>query len=169
MSITSVSSYMSVWQRPGLQNRGTSGSGTAAVSGDTTTNAGTVPTNGNAVAYMQAFSADLQSMLTQMGTDASTSANSNNTAGTTNTTTANATSSADPSQYPNALHRLHHHNGRGEGDDGTMDDGAHQLVGGIDQISKSASPFATDVRHALATYGSMATNDWISPGRSTVA
>lgn len=169
MSITSVSSYMSVWQRPSLQNRGTSGSGTAAASGDATMNAGTVPTNGNAVAYMQAVSADLQSMLTQMGTDASSSANSTDSAGTNRTTTANATSSADPSQNPNALHRLHHHNGHGEGDDGTMDDGAHQLVGGIDQISNSASPFAIDVRHALASYGSMATNDWISSSRSTIA
>lgn len=159
MSITSVSSYMSVWQRPGLQNRGTSGSGTAA-SGDPTTNAATVPTNGNAVAYMQAFSADLQSMLTHVGT---------NSAGTASTATASATSSADPSQNPNALHRLHHHNGRGEGNDGTMDDGAQQLVAGSDTVSKSASPFTTDKRHALKSYGSVATNDWISPGRSTVA
>jgi hypothetical protein len=179
MSITSVSSYMSPWQWPSLRNQGTSRSGMAAACGDAMTKAGTVATNGNSGAYMQAFSADLQSMLTQMGGEASPSANSVNSAGTTSMT-ASAASPADPSQNPNALRGHHHRNGHGEGDDGTVDDGAHQLVGGIDgamqdgpetadQLSKSASLFATDVTHAFESYGSVALNGSMSPGKSTVA
>ena len=180
MSITSVSSYASLWPWQSLQNQGTPGSGTTTTTGDSITNTGTVSSNANIVAYLQAFSADLQSMLTQMGNDASASVNSVTNGGTTSSTTASATSSADPTQTPNASHRHHHPHGHGEGEGGPMDDAASQLVGGIggatqgstltlSQITQSASLFATDVMRALQSYGSVAPDGSISPPRSTVA
>lgn len=180
MSITSISGYTSLWPWQSLQNQGTSGSGTTTTAGDSITNTGTVSSNANVVAYMQAFSADLQSMLTQMSSDASTSANSVNNTGTTSSTTASATSSADPTQNPNAVHHHHHHHGQGEGEGGSMDDAANQLVGEIggatqsgtltsSQITQSASLFATDVMQALESYGSVAPNGTTTPSTSTIA
>lgn len=179
MSITSVSGYMSPWQRPGLQNLGTSRSGMAALSDDSMAKAGTVSTNGNVIAYTQAFSAELQAMLTQMAGEAGPPVNSTNGVGTSSTT-ASAAGSADPSQDPNALHRRYHHNGHGEGDDGTIDDGARHLVGGIEgatqgatqtanQISNPSSLFATDVTRALASYGSATLDGSLPADKSTVA
>jgi hypothetical protein len=179
MSISSISGYTSPWQWPSLQNQGTSGSGTTAATDGSITNGGTVSSNGNLVAYMQAFSADLQSMLTQMGSDAAASANSVNNTGTASTTTANATSSTDPTQNPNAVHHHHHHHGGG-GEGGSMDETANQLVGEIggatqggtltsSQITQSPSLLATDVMQALQSYGSIAPNGATVPGISTVA
>jgi hypothetical protein len=176
MSISSISGYSNLWQWQSLQNRGTSGSGATT---DSITNSGTVSSNTNLVAYMQAFSADLQSMLTQMGSDASASANSINNTGSTSSTTASATSSTDPTQNPDAVHHHHHHHG-GAGEGGSMDDAANQLVGEIggatqsgtltsSQISQSASLFATDVMQALESYGGVAPNGTTPPSNSTVA
>ncbi len=181
MSITSVNGYTNPWQWPSLQNQGTSGSGTTTTSNDGITNTGTVSSNGNVAAYLQAFSADLQSMLTQMGSDASTTSNSiTNTGSTTSSTTASATSSTDPSQNPNAVHHRHHHHGGGGSEGGSMDDTANQLVGEIggttqngtltsSQINQSASLFATDVMQALESYGSVAPNSMTPPANSTIA
>jgi hypothetical protein len=180
MSITSVGGYTSLWQWPSLQNQATSGSSTNSTTSGSITNTGTVSSNGNLVAYMQAFSADLQSMLTQMGSDASASANAVTNTGTTSSTTASATSPTDPTQNPNAVHHHHHHHGHGEGEGGSMDDAANQLVAEVggatqggtltsSQISQSASLMATDVMQALESYGSVAPNGTIPTGNSTVA
>jgi hypothetical protein len=180
MSITSISGYTSLWPWQSPQNQGTSGSGTTATSGDSITNTGTISSNANVVAYMQAFSTDLQSMLTQMGSEASTAANSVNNTGTTSSTTASATSSTDPTQNPNAVHHHHHHHGDSGGEGGSMDEAAEQLVGEIggatqggtlasSQITQSASLFATDVMQALQSYGSVAPNGTTPPSVSTVA
>ena len=179
MSISSINGYTSLWQWPSLQNQGTCGSGTTAASGDSITNSGTASSSGNLVAYMQAFSTDLQSMLTQMGSDATTSANSVNNTGTTSSTAASATSSTDTTQNPNAVHHHHHHHGGG-GEGGSMDETANQLVGEIggatqggtltaSQITQSASLLATDVMQALQSYGSVAPDGAAIPGTSTVA
>ncbi|HME24122.1 MAG TPA: hypothetical protein VKI44_22785 [Acetobacteraceae bacterium] len=112
---------------------------------------------------MQAFSADLQAMLTQLGSDSSST-----TASATDTgTTASSTSQTASSQASGTVQQHHHHHPHGSGGDGSMDSAANQLVDEIgqtvqngslssSQITQSASAFASDVMQALQSYGTTA-------------
>jgi hypothetical protein len=180
MSITGINGYANYWP---WQNQGTqssTGSSAATTSGNNISNTGSVSASSNMAAFVQAFSADLESLLTQMGNEANTSASATSTtanATSSSSTTASATSATDPSQNPNAVHHHHHHHDQGGG---SMEGDANQLVGEIgqslqggtlstSQINQSASLLATDMMQALQSYGTSATNALALPGISTVA
>lgn len=149
MSIGSISQYSNSWQ---WQTQA-AGNTTTPTSGSID-NTGSLAASGNISAFMQTFSADLQSMLAQAGTGASTTA----TQSVDSTTSANQTATNQPAQT--APHHHHHHGGEGD----SMQTAANQMAGEIDQsvqsgtlstaqIDQSASAFATDVMQALQSYG----------------
>jgi hypothetical protein len=125
---------------------------------------------------MASFSADLQSMLTQLGNSASTSATS--PTADPSATAASAVNQSGTTQARGAEHHHHHHHGAGGVADGSSpQSAAGQLVGEIgqslqggtlsaDQIDQSASIFAGDVMQALRSYGTTAA---VPSGPSTVA
>lgn len=174
MALSGINGYSNWWQ---WQSQATQGSTSAAgtppptVPSDSIVNTGSIAA-GNVTDFMQAFSADLQSMLAQLGDEGSTSA-------TATGSTATATSQTDPTQSTSVSQHHHHHHAHG-GEGGSMDDTASQLVGEIGQslqggsltagqISQSASLFATDVEQALQSYGVAAPTPTTSSGISTVA
>lgn len=179
MSIGSISGSTNWWQNQVAQaSASTSAGSTAAASptSDNITNTGTIAAS-NVSSFMQAFSADLQAMLTQLGDEANPSATSAATASTStatsSSTTASATDPTDTTQSQGEVHHHHHHmHGGGEG--GSMDNTANQLVGQIGQslqggtlstgqITQSASVFAGDVMQALQSYGSTASSISLPP------
>jgi hypothetical protein len=104
---------------------------------------------------MQAFSADVQAILTQGRSNSGTPAAS---------AAAGSTSQTASNQAPGAVHPHHHHHPHGGGENGSTDAAAQQLAAEIDpilqggslspgQINQSASVFATDVMQALQSYG----------------
>jgi hypothetical protein len=163
MSVDGISSASHWWQWRSQAGQGstasnaTSASSTSAA-GNSIVNTGSVSA-GDLSTFMQGFSADLQSMLVQLGGSTST------TAASSTTTASQSSVSTDPSsanQSSTTVHHHHHHHG---GESGSSTQGAaDQLVGEIsqplqggtltsDQISQSASAFAGDVMQALQSYG----------------
>jgi hypothetical protein len=175
MSIGSISGSTNWWQNQVAQaSASTSAGSTAAASptSDNITNTGTIAAS-NVSSFMQAFSADLQAMLTQLGDEANPSATASTSTATSSSTTASATDPTDTTQSQGEVHHHHHHmHGGGEG--GSMDNTANQLVGQIGQslqggtlstgqITQSASVFAGDVMQALQSYGSTASSISLPP------
>lgn len=167
MSITGINTYTSYWPWQDQNTQSASGSSTTSTS--SISNTGTASASSNMAPFMQAFTADLEAMLTQVSDEASTSASGAST-------TASATSATDPSQNPDAVHHHHHHHGQG----GSMDGDVNQLIGEIgqslqsgtlstSQINQSASLLATDVMQALQSYGTSTSNTPASTGTSMVA
>jgi hypothetical protein len=167
MSVNSISAYSNWWQ---WQTQATTGSGattTASTDSDNITNSGSLATTSNVASFLQAFSADLQAMLTQLGSDStSTAASATSDTGTT----ASSTSQATASQASGTIHHHQHHHPSGSDEDGSMDSAANQLVDEIgqtvqsgslssNQINQSASLFASDVMQALQSYGTTAPTD----------
>lgn len=134
MSIGSISGSTNWWQNQVAQaSASTSAGSTAAASptSDNITNTGTIAAS-NVSSFMQAFSADLQAMLTQLGDEANPSATASTSTATSSSTTASATDPTDTTQSQGEVHHHHHHmHGGGEG--GSMDNTANQLVGQIGQ------------------------------------
>jgi len=164
----------------------TTSSSTTSRTADAITNPGTIAANTSFASFLQAFSADIQTMLAQMGSAASDSATTTAAATatatgspTTTTTTATASSSGATSQtastQPQDGVAPHHHHHHSDGDqDDSMQTAANQLLGSIGQslqggslsasgISNSASIFASDVMQAMQAYGST------TPTTSTLA
>jgi hypothetical protein len=161
MSVDGISGSSNWWQwrnqitQDSTTSNATSASSTSAA-GNSIVNTGSVSAT-DLSTFMQAFSADLQSMLVQLGDSSSTTAASSTT---TASQSATSTDSSSASQSSNTIHHHHHHGGEG----GSTQDAADQLVGEIgqslqggtlttDQINQSASAFATDVMQALQSYG----------------
>jgi hypothetical protein len=164
MSVNGISTYSNWWQWQTQATAGSSASTTTTSSSDSDsiTNSGSLAATSNVAAFMQAFSADLQAMLTQLGSDSTSTAAS---AASDTGTTASSTSQTASSQASGTVHHHHHPNGSDEG--GSMDSAANQLVDEIgqtvqggslssDQINQSASVFASDVMQALQSYGTTA-------------
>lgn len=150
------------WQNQAAQaSQPSTTSTTATNNGGAITNAGTLSAGSNASTFLQAFSADLQAMLAQMGSAAATTT-ATSAAANGATTTAGSTGQTASIQTQSAPHHHHHHS---DGDDsGSMQMAANQLVGEIGQsvqngtltssgINNSASSFAADVVQALQAYG----------------
>jgi hypothetical protein len=147
----------------------------ASPTSDSIANTGTVAAS-NVSSFMQAFSADLQAMLTQLGDEANTpttSPTASTNSATSSCTTASATNPTDPTQSLGEVHHRHHHM-HGGGEDQSMDNTANQLVGQIGQslqggtlgsgrIRQSASVLAGDVMQALQSYGAMAPGASLPP------
>jgi trimeric autotransporter adhesin len=175
MSVSGISAYSNWWQ---WQSQATTGSNATSTStssaSDSITNGGSLAASGSVSSFMQAFSADLQAMLTQLGSDTSSataSATSDSSSATTSatsdtSTTSSVTDQTASSQASGTVH--HHHHPHGSDNDGSMGSTANQLVDEIgqavqsgslssDQITQSASVFASDVMQALQSYGTTAT------------
>ena len=82
MSIGSIGAYSNWWQS---QNQATAGSSaaTATSSSSSIPNTGSLAATSNMSTFMQSFSADLQSMLTQLGNETGSSATSSATTSAT--------------------------------------------------------------------------------------
>jgi hypothetical protein len=184
MSIGSIGSVPNWWTS---QNQAAQGSATTAGStaaGGSITSTGSPTAAANTTAFMQAFSADLQSILTQAANSTATTQTSSASAGTTDTcassqsgTTAGADASSQTanSQTSGEVHHHHHHHDGGDSD--PMQSSADKLVGQIGQslqsgtltagqIDQSANLFASDVMRALQSYGATAAN---APAQSVIA
>jgi hypothetical protein len=176
MSIGSIGAYSSWWQSQNQATQATTGSSAATAtssSSNNITNSGSLAATSNMSTFMQAFSADLQSMLTQLGNETGGSAASS----------ATGTGSSDIDQTgtvqaQRAEHHHHYHHAGGAGEDGSPQNAANQLVDEIgqslqggtlsaSQIGQSASTFAADVMQALQSYGTTTTPS--SSGSSIVA
>jgi hypothetical protein len=156
----------------------------ATGSSGSVSNTGTIAATSNFASFLQAFSADLQAMLTQMRSAASSTATSPATAATTPATTTasgttaaastsattasttNPTSQTASTQPQDEAHHHHHHHSGGGGDS-SMQAAADQMIGAIGQslqngtqtastVSNSASSFAADLIQAMQAYGSNA-------------
>ncbi len=149
MSIGSISGSTNWWQNQVAQaSASTSAGSTAAASptSDNITNTGTIAAS-NVSSFMQAFSADLQAMLTQLGDEANPSATASTSTATSSSTTASATDPTDTTQSQGEVHHHHHHmHGGGEG--GSMDNTANQLVGQIGQ-SLQGGTLSTGADHPV--------------------
>lgn len=169
MSVNGISAYSNWWQWQTQSTAGSSASAststttTASSDSDSITNSGSLAATSNVASFMQAFSADLQAMLTQLGSDSTSTAAS--AASDTSTTASSTTSQTTSNQASGTVH--HHHHPNGSDEDGSMDSTANQLVDEIgqtvqggslssDQINQSASVFASDVMQALQSYGTTA-------------
>lgn len=155
MSINSVSGNPNWWYWQSQAAQASSGSAATASTptsstSDSIANTGSVAAASNLSAFLQAFSADLQAMLTPTGSTAGTQTSS--------------ASQIDPSQPQEGVHHHHHHHHGGGDEGGSMQTAANQLVGNIGQtlqngtpasngITNSASIFAADVMQALQSYG----------------
>jgi trimeric autotransporter adhesin len=164
MSISGISAYSNWWQWLNQSTTSsTSSSSTTATTtsstGDSITNSGSVAASSNLSSFLQAFSADLQAMLTQLGSDTTSTSAASST-----TDSSSSSSQAASSQSQGTVHHHHHHEASDGSDGGSLDDAANQLVDEIGssvqggtlssgQISQSASLFASDVMQALESYG----------------
>jgi hypothetical protein len=164
MSIGSIGTYSSWWQSQNQAAQAATGSSaaTAASSSSDIGNTGSLAATGNMSSFMQAFSADLQSMLTQLGNGTSSSATSSATDASSGSSSIDQTGTAQAQGAEH--HHHHHHHAGGAGDDGSPQNAANQLVGEIgqslqggtlstSQVNQSASTFAADVMQALQSYG----------------
>jgi hypothetical protein len=133
---------------------GTYGTGS---SGSSITNTNPPASSGVLGTFMQAFSTDLQSMLTQLG------AANGAAAGTGSIDQSGTIDQTGTTQ--GVGHHHHHHHG---GEAGPVQDLADQLVGDLGQVAQggslsagaiqqSASVFASDVMQALQAFGSSGT------------
>ncbi len=178
MSIGSIGAYSSCWQSRNQATQATTGSSAATAACSTSnniTNSGSLAATSNMSTFMQAFSADLQSMLTQLGNETGGSAASSATG------TGSGSSDIDQTgtvQAQRAERHQHHHHAGGAGEDGSQQTAANQLVDEIgqslqggtlsaSQIGQSASTFAADVMQALQSYGTRTTPG--SSGSSIIA
>ena len=186
MSIGSVGSDSNWWSyqsQATLASQATAMATTSAAtssSGGAIANSGTIAANTNIAGFLQAFSADLQAMLTQMGSTASNTAPTTAATAATGTpatgsaSTANSTSQTASTQPQDGVAPHHHHHHSDGDQDDSMQTAANQLLGSIGQslqggslsasgISNSASTFASDVMQAMQAYGST------TPTTSTLA
>jgi hypothetical protein len=163
MSIGSIGAYSNWWQS---QNQATAGSSaaTATSSSSSIPNTGSLAATSNMSTFMQSFSADLQSMLTQLGNETGSSATSSAT--TSATSASSGSGNVDQTgtvQAQGAEHHHHHHHAGGAGEGGSPQNAANQLVGetgqslqggtlSASQIGQSANAFAADVMQALQSY-----------------
>ena len=174
MSLGSIGAYSNWWQS---QNQATTGSSAATTtsSNSSITNTGSLAATSNMSTFMQSFSADLQSMLTQLGnaTGGSATSSATNTSSGSSNVDQTGTVQAQGAEH----HHHHHHYAGGAGEDGSPQNAANQLVGEIGQslqggtlsatqIGQSANAFAVDVMQALQSYGTTASS---TSGSSIVA
>jgi hypothetical protein len=182
MSIGSIGSDSSwYWQTQATQAaQATAATATTSVSsssstgsGDAVANSGSPAASNNFASFLQAFSADLQAMLTQLGnaaTTTSTPAASSSTTGSTapassasTATTSTTTTAADPTsqtastQDTSGVHHHHHHHGDGDGDGdggqgGSMQTAANQLVGDIGESLQTGSQTASGINNSASTF-----------------
>lgn len=159
MSIDAISGSSNWWQSRSQTSAASNATTTSGnTSSDSITNTGSVAAN-NVSDFMAVFSADLQAMLGQLAADAATATTSSSTTTTAATSTTDQTTA---SQQSGSTHH-HHHQSASDGDDGSVQNIADQLVNEIgqsqsgslsaDQINQSASIFAADVMQALQSYG----------------
>ena len=163
MSIGSIGAYSNWWQSQNQAAQTATGSSatTTANSNSSITNTGSLAAASNMSTFMQSFSADLQSMLTQLGNETGGAATSSATTASSGSGNVDQTGTA---QAQGAEHHHHHHHAGGAGEDGSPQNAANQLVGEIgqslqggtlsaSQISQPANTFAADVMQALQSYG----------------
>ena len=161
MSIGSIGAYSNWWQSQNQAATGSSAATATSSSSNNITNSGSLAATSNMSTFMQAFSADLQSMLTQLGNATSASATSSTTSASSASSSIDQTGTT---QAQGAEHHHHHHHAGGAGEDGSPQNTANQLVGEIGQslqggtltagqINQSASVLAGDVMQALQSYG----------------
>lgn len=144
------------WQNQATQSAAditTGNAATSSISNSSISNTGSVAAGGTLSSFMQAFSADLQAMLSQVGGDATPAAGS----------ATDGITSQTASQTQGTPHHRHHHHRDSAGVDGSMQGSANQLgeigqsrQGGslsADQINQSASVVAAEVMQALQSYG----------------
>jgi len=171
---TSGSSYWWQWRNQAVQSSAVSNTASAMPTNPTNgtiTNPGSSAATASLASFMQAFSADLQAMLTQSA--------SGNTAAPAPGTTATdpvATQTASQTASTNTQGAVHHHHRHGHagGEGASMQSAANQLVNeigrsqasGTPSTDQSASAFATDVMQALQSYGTTTTAE---PNGSIVA
>ena len=167
MSISGINGSSNWWQWQSQSTQSASTGATAAGSsaaGGGIANPGTTAAAANLPAFMQAFSADLQTMLTQLGSTTASAATA--TAGGS-AAPDGASGQAAASQAAGGTHHHHHHHHAGAGAGGAMQSAANQLVGtagsslpsgslSATQINQSASVLAADVMQALQSYGAPA-------------
>jgi hypothetical protein len=163
MSVDGISSASNWWQwrsqaAQGSTTSNATSAASASAAGNSIVNTGSVSAS-DLSTFMQAFSADLQSMLVQLSGSTST------TAASSTTTASQSSMSTDPSSTNQSSNTVHHHHRHHGGETGSSTQGAaDQLVGEIgqslqggtltsDQINQSASAFASDVMQALQSYG----------------
>jgi hypothetical protein len=154
MSIGGVGSYSNWWQWQGQVAQ-------TAANSNAVANTGSPAAAANISGFMQAFSADLQSALTQYASESSQSA----TASTTTTNTAADPAAQTAANQPKGTVHHHHRHAHAGGGGGSIEQAATQAAGEIDQslqggslttsqIDQSASAFATGLMQALQSYGS---------------
>ena len=169
MSIDGISSSANWWQWQSQAAQSTTGSNAASAApanpaSGTVTNPGSPTVTASLASFVQAFSADLQAMLTQSASESAAPP-----APATTTTDPAATQPASQTASTNtqgAVHHHHHHGHGGVGQGGSMQSAANRLVNEIGQSqaggtlspAESASAFATDVMQALQSYGTTATS-----------
>jgi hypothetical protein len=177
MSIGSIGAYSNWWQSQNQAAQTATGSSatTTANSNSSITNTGSLAAASNMSTFMQSFSADLQSMLTQLGNATGGSATSSAT--DTSSGSSNVDQTGTVQTQGAEHHHHHHHHAGGAGEDGSPQNAANQLVGEIGQslkggtlsatqIGQSANAFAADVMQALQSYGTTASS---TSGSSIVA
>ena len=177
MSIDGINGPSNWWQ---WQNQATQSSSTGASTGGGAVG-GSIANSGSAAAanlpaFMQAFSADLQTMLTQLGSGTGSAATPSAGGGGAPDS---ASLQAASNQAGGATHhRHHHHHPAGASAAGATQSVANPLVGSAgasprnatasaDQINQSASVLAADVMQALRAYGAPASS--ASSGASILA
>jgi hypothetical protein len=185
MSIGSIGSDSSwYWQTQATQAAQASAA-TASIptsSSNAISNTGSPAASNNFASFLQAFSADLQEMLTQLGNAATTTATptatttstqtaSSSTTGSTTTasssssTTTSTTSTAtatDPTSQTasnqdtdSVHHHHHHHHGDGDaGQGGSVQTAANQLVGDIGESPQIGSQTASGINNSASTFAS---------------
>lgn len=184
MSISGINNGSNWWQWQASQASYGAGTTSAGTNTTSTVSAGTYGTGASSGgitntdspasagvlgSFMQAFSTDLQSMLTQLGAaDGTTAAAATTTAAAGTIDQSGTIDQTGTTQTQGVGHHHHHHHGGDAGEAGSLQALADQFVGDLGQVAQSgslgagtiqqsASVFASDVVQALQAFGGAGT------------